>query len=230
MPGKWGRKQKSVETEAQPDTHVSATIDHTVISSDIGKPKKTKKPKKPALQTVKAWSPKKQLVVGLLFVGLVVFVGVGAYMLLRNNDPDPTLKDVQKTSEGVVLRQIEKDNLQTEIEKLMHQKKYTSAIALIQYQEAAKKDKDIQILLATAYMNQSKHQEALNVFMDIQENFDKDWKVTRNIAVEYEALGDKTKALEYYKKALEQLKDTDNVPVKDDEILFLEKDIKRVGG
>jgi len=120
--------------------------------------------------------------------------------------------------------------VQTEVEKLLYQKKYSSAIELIEYQKEATKDKEIQILLATAYMEQNKHQEALTVLLSVEETFDKDWKISRNIGTEYERLGNKPEALKYYQKSLAQLKDTDDVPVKEDEVFFTEQDIKRVGG
>jgi len=79
-------------------------------------------------------------------------------------------------------------------------------------------------------MNQEKHQEALTILLAVDKSSGGDWTVTRNIATEYDRQGDKSQAVTYYKKSLDQLKAADNVPVKEDEIYFLNQDIKRLGG
>lgn len=230
MPGKWGRKNKEVvTTSTEPDNHVSATIDHTVVSDVTKHPKAPKTGKKFALRGIKAWDKKKRVKAGALALLIALLVGVGLYALLRNNDDDPSIRDVRTTSEGVVLRQVDKDKLQTEVEQLVFQKKSASAVELIRYQTDFQKSKEQQLLLYSVYANQSKHTEALSTLLAIEKSFDEDWKVSRNIAVQHEALKNKSEALRYYQQALDQLNKVDD-PVKGDEIYFLQNDIKRVGG
>lgn len=162
-------------------------------------------------------------------VVVLVFVVGGVVAFVRQKEEPVTTRDSYISSEGVSIRTLSKEDLSKRVEVLTYQKKFQSARELIEFQKEGT-TKEYRMLLVTTFMNEGKHKEALDELLAIESQFGTDWKITRNIATQYERLKDKAKALVYYKKALEQLKATADVPVKDDEILFLNRDIKRVGG
>lgn len=208
------KKQEAPSSETAEQTHASARIDHAFASSDSKKKRTRRLPE---------LSGKQWLLVGLI---AAVLIGAGAYAIVRLSDSDTPKQEF--TSEGVRLRQLSNDELQKELEKLIFQKKFVSAEQLINYQDNAD-SYDLRLMLAVTYMNQGEPRDALQVLLDMEQQYPEDWQVAKNIGQMYEQLDNKAKAIKYYQKALNLVKQADDVPVRDDEIFFLEQDIKRLG-
>lgn len=196
----------------------SAKIDHAFVSS--GEPgKKTKQKRRLPRLTRKSMA--------VLAAVLVLVVAGGVYLAKKDDNKGP--EGPVYTSDGVLLRQLNDGELQAETSKLIFEGKHNSARQLLEYQSGAADKESVQFLLASVYLGQGKHAEALEVYKKLEtKNIGQVWRAQRGAGQEYEALNDKQNAASYYKKALESLKQTDNVPVKEDEIYFLEQDIKRV--
>lgn len=168
---------------------------------------------------------KKRRLILLAAVAILLVAGGGVYWWARSKKPAaPTA-----TTEGVELKKLDEQNLQTEVDRLVFEKKYDSADQLIKHQDNAS-DPRIQLQLATVYINQGKHQEALQVFLDIEKKHGEDWQVAKYTGQQYQVLGDKQKAREYYQKALRLVREAPDVPLRDDEILYLEAHIQSLEG
>lgn len=216
MRGKWRKGKKESEPVSNTGVdHITAKIDHTFVSSS--KPRKGRKlPLTLPNLTRKHW---------LLIVVIIVALAVGGYFAFVR-EPEPVKPTV--TSEGVKLRKLGDDDLKKEVDKLVFEGKQVSAQELIRFQDNI--DRELpQMLLVSTYVSQKNYRGALDVLLYMeQKSIGEPWRIARNIGERYESLKDKQNAALYYKKALDFLKSAENVPVKSDEIYFLEQNIKKV--
>jgi len=81
--------------ESEPISRVTATLDHTLVSSDATKPKKRR-------LDFKHMSRKKKLIYGLVLLVAVAAIGAVIYSLVTD-EKDPTIRDLSVTSEEVHL-------------------------------------------------------------------------------------------------------------------------------
>ena len=165
----------------------------------------------------------------LLIGAAVALIGGGVFLLVRDKQPEQP--KVVVTEEGVKLKKLNSEQLQDELEKLIFQKKFSSAEQLIEYQDNANSNEHKMFLVGT-YLSQNKPQDALRILKDLESQNPNEWRLASTIGDVYRSMGDKPNALVYYKKALALLEKTDpnKVPVRDDEILSLEQDISEVEG
>ncbi len=214
MPKKWRKKRGPAAAEGAQLGNVertSAKLDHIIVSSSGNAPKRT--------------LPHKRVLLG---AGLVVVLAAGGFTAWKMTRPEPKPTYVV-TEEGVVLKRLEGEALQKEIDKLVFQKKFTSAAQLIAHQDKAK-TKDLRMTLAAVYINQNQPQKALEVLLDMEKAYGEDWRVTKIIGQQYQASGDTGQALTYYKKTLQLVKAAAEVPLRADEIHYLETLIRANGG
>jgi hypothetical protein len=216
MPNKWRKKKKGSEAPEAQVEHIARTtarLEQSIVSSSGNAPKRS-------------YPRKKVLIIAALVAVLLSLIG---FIVWRETRPAPKAKSVV-TEEGVKLRKYNDDQLVTEVQKLMLLKKFSSAGQLVKYQDKPKSERH-NLLLASILIDQGKPRDALQVYLNMEKSgVGTPWKLARDIGQQYERLGDTGKAVTYYKKAIDLLKQADNVPVKDDEIYFLSEDIKRLGG
>lgn len=128
--------------------------------------------------------------------------------LLQKSPGDKTEQVV--TEEGVKLEQLRDDDLRDRVDQLIYEKKYISAEKLIEFQEGSKRY-ELQLLLASVYMNQESYPDALRIYRQIAEDNPDDWRPLRYIAEVNTRLENKKEAIDNYKKALELLENQESL-------------------
>ncbi len=214
MPGKRGRKKKPSAgiAESAGVTQTTAEIDHAFASEDTGRKRKLPK------LTSKQWA--------IVSIVLIVLLG-GGYAIWKNNSSKPKSHQPIYTQEGVKLEKLSDQALQTELQKLIFEKKFSSAEQLINYQDNAS-DTKLRMLLVATYLNQGKPKDALRILQGIEQKHPNDWRLERMIGDVYQRMGDTRQALIRYKKSLDLLQKSKDASR--DDIHFLEQAIKQVGG
>jgi hypothetical protein len=217
MPGKRGAKKKQGAKlpDSSGQTQTTAEISHAFAATDTGK-------KKSRLSNL---TKKQRLLVGTAVVLLAVIFGVVVWQ--TQSDPEPP--KTEYTSEGIKLRKVSQEKLQTEVDTLVFDKKYNSAREFINFQDYAN-TREAQIAVASVYINQGAHGEAIKTLIEAEKKYGQNWQVAKIIVQQYQIICEKELASTYYKKALELLKKAKDVPLKQDEIQFLEADIKGMEG
>lgn len=213
MPGKRGAKKKQGKKlpESSGQTQTTAEIDHAFAATDTGRKPFYRLPK----LTRKQW-----LIAGVV---LVLLVGAGGYAIWQNRTEPKPSKPTYST-EGVLLKKLNSEQLRTELQKLISEKKFSSAEQLINYQDEADSDQH-KMLLALTYVNQNKPKDALRILKSLEGSNQNNWQFFNTVGNVYQQLGDKKNAVSYYKKALSVLKKTGDSPVQADDVRSLEQTI-----
>ncbi len=208
-------KQRGVDSSVASASGLEQSVK---VSTDVGR--------RPRAGWLQKFGSKQKKIFAVSLVLVVLSLGVGISVVFRSSSKPPAKPLV--TSEGVELRKLNGVDLQRELQRLVYEKKFSSAEQMVQYQNAVS-SYNLQMMLVALYMNQGQLDQARDVLLRLEALNPDAWQTPRTLGDVYRRQGNKPEALAAYQRALEHLKNS-NDSMRNDEAYLIEQAIKQVGG
>lgn len=152
----------------------------------------------------------------VIVVGILVIIGSGGYWYYSQSS--------SKSDSGTD----DASQLQQNVTNLITEKKFDEAQAILETSESKETLSELQ-LAATVAVGKNDYAQALSIYQKIESTYGINESLAINIAQAAQFSGDKAKAVQYYQKAIDILKQQPTDSIIENQIIQLQTLLKEVG-